>query len=183
MKIEIGSKKFGEKIIFNDFSITIPDGEVTLIMGESGRGKTTLLRMMAGLDMDYIGHIDNRDAVLLFQDDRLVENMSLISNMMLVTDDREKAREILTDLGLGGEKESIVSSLSGGMKRRAAVARLLLLERDVYLLDEPFTGLDEETKRKTAEVINKRTEGRTLVIVSHSRQDGILLGASSVVDL
>lgn len=67
--------------------------------------------MMAGLDMDYVGHIDNRDAVLLFQDDRLVENMSLISNMMLVTDDREKAREILTDLGLGGKKEYCVVAL------------------------------------------------------------------------
>lgn len=183
MNIEIKSKVFGEKIIFKDFSLNIQDGKVTLIMGESGRGKTTLLRMIAGLDRDYVGHIDDTGAVLLFQEDRLIENMSLMSNMMLVTDDREKACEILSELGLGGEEKSIVSSLSGGMKRRATIARILLLERKVYLLDEPFSGLDEETKRKTAEVIKKRTEGRTLVLVSHSREDGILLGASSVVDL
>lgn len=183
MRIEIKSKKFGEKIIFKDFSLDIPESEVTLVMGESGRGKTTLLRMMAGLDRDYDGFIDDAGAVLLFQEDRLIENMSLISNMMLVTCDRVGALSVLDSLGIGKEAKSIVSSLSGGMKRRAALARLLLLDRKVYLLDEPFSGLDEETKRKVAEVIRKRTAGRTVVVVSHDRTDAALLGASHVVDL
>ncbi len=183
MKIYKLSKSFGEKKIFSDFSLTIPDGKVTLIRGESGKGKTTLLRMIAQLDSDYTGQIDKTDAVLLFQEDRLVENMSLFSNMMMVTDDKREAVKILSELGLEENMSAIVSTLSGGMKRRASIARLLLLERNVFLLDEPFTGLDDETKRRTATVINARTKGKTVVVVTHESNDGILLGVSSVVDL
>lgn len=183
MKIEIKDKHFSDKIIFRDFSLSIPDGKTTLIAGGSGRGKTTLLRMIAGLDNEYTGSIDAEDAVLLFQEDRLVENMSVKSNLAMVTDDESDIFVILKSLELEGEEKSIVSSLSGGMKRRVAVARVLLLKRKVYLFDEPFTGLDDETKKKTIEVIKERTKGATVVVVSHRLSDISLLGASYRVDL
>lgn len=183
MKIEIKSKSFGERIIFKDLSLLIRDGESTLICGESGRGKTTLLRMIASLDEDYCGHIDASDGVLLFQENRLIENMSVLSNLELVTDDRRRALGLLKELGLEGEEKSIVSTLSGGMKRRVAIARVLLLESTLYLLDEPFSALDDDTKKKTAEVIRRNTEGKTIIVVSHDIEDGRLLCCSSVVDL
>ncbi len=178
MRIDIREKRFGEKVIFRDFSLSARDGERILITGESGRGKTTILRLIAGLDTDYDGKADFPSPVMLFQEDRLVENMSVLSNLLLVTDDREKALSLLEETGLGGEEMSRVSSLSGGMKRRVSIVRLLLVESPVYLLDEPFTGLDEETKRKTAALILEKTRGKTVIAVSHTKGDGMLLGCT-----
>ncbi len=183
MNVVINSKRFGDKIIFKNFSLTIPDGATVLIRGESGKGKTTLLRLISGLDDDYSGSIDPNDAVLLFQEDRLIENMSVLSNLLLVTDDKNKARELLDEVGLEGEEKSIVSTLSGGMKRRVSISRLLLLERSMYLFDEPFTGLDDETKKRTAEVIKKRTAGKTIVVVSHGDDSISLFDSPLIVDL
>ena len=178
MRIDIREKKFGDKVIFRDFSFSVSEGERVLITGESGRGKTTLLRLIAGLDGEYEGSIDFPSPVMLFQEERLIENMSVLSNLMLVTTKREKAALLLEKAGLGGEEKSIVSSLSGGMKRRVSIVRLLLLESSVYLLDEPFTGLDDETKRKTAALITEKTEGKTVIVVSHTEGDGMLLGCT-----
>ena len=183
MKIDIREKRFGDKIIFKNFSLSVSEGERVLITGESGRGKTTLLRLIAGLDGECDGSIDFPSSVMLFQEERLIENMSVISNLMLVTDKREKAAMLLEKAGLRGEEKSIVSSLSGGMKRRVSIVRLLLLESSVYLLDEPFTGLDEETKRKTAALITEKTDGKTVIVVSHTEGDGMLLGCTREIAL
>lgn len=183
MRIDIKEKRFGEKIIFSNFSVDILSGSSVLIKGESGRGKTTLLRMIASLDKDYEGEIEANDAVMLFQEDRLVENMSVLSNLLLVTASRDKALSLLDGVGLKGEEKSIVSSLSGGMKRRVSIARLLLLESDVYLLDEPFSGLDSATRSKVAALIKEKTKGKTLVVVSHSDEDGDILGCERVITL
>ena len=183
MRIDIREKRFGDKIIFRNFSLSVSDGERVLITGESGRGKTTLLRLIAGLDGECEGSIDFPPSVMLFQEDRLIENMSVISNLMLVTDGRKKAVTLLEKAGLRGEEKSIVSSLSGGMKRRVSIVRLLLLESSVYLLDEPFTGLDGETKRKTAALITEKTEGKTVIVVSHTQGDGSLLGCTREIAL
>ncbi len=176
MKIAIKEKRFGGKIIFSDFSLDIPDGASVFLRGESGRGKTTLLRMIASLDRDYDGVIETGRAVMLFQEDRLIENMGVLSNLLLVTDKKDEALRLLERAGLGGEEKSILSSLSGGMKRRVSILRLLLLESDVYLFDEPFNGLDAETKRVVADLIKEKTKGKTIVVVSHSEEDGVLLG-------
>ncbi len=176
MKIDIKEKRFGEKIIFSSFSLDIPEGSSVFLKGESGRGKTTLLRMIAALDRDYTGTIESGRAVMLFQEDRLIENMGVLSNLLLVTDKKDDALELLGRVGLKGEEKSIVSTLSGGMKRRVSIARLLLLESDVYLLDEPFNGLDKETKKMVAALIKEKTEGKTIFVVSHVAEDGALLG-------
>ncbi len=183
MKMEIREKRFGDKLIFSSFSLSVPSPSSLFITGESGRGKTTLLRMIAGLDRDYDGTVEAGKTVMLFQEDRLVENMSVLSNLLLVTDDKAQALYLLERVGLKGEEKSIVSSLSGGMKRRVSIIRLLLLESDVYLLDEPFSGLDGETKKTVAALIREKTQGRTVVVVSHTDEDADLLGCNQKITL
>jgi len=183
MKIDIKEKRFGDKIIFSRFSLDIPDGSSVFIKGESGRGKTTLLRMIAALDRDYEGTIESRRAVMLFQEDRLIENMGVLSNLLLVTDKKDEALLLLERVGLESEEKSIIATLSGGMKRRVSIARLLLIESDVYLLDEPFNGLDAETKKLVASIIKEKTEGKTIFVVSHADEDGALLGCGREIAL
>lgn len=183
MKIDIKEKRFGDKIIFSRFSLDIPDGSSVFLKGESGRGKTTLLRMIAALDRDYDGTIESSRAVMLFQEDRLIENMGVLSNLLLVTGKKDEALALLERVGLKGEEKSILSTLSGGMKRRVSIARLLLLESDVYLFDEPFNGLDSETKKTVASLIREKTEGRTIIVVSHAEEDGVMLGCGMEIAL
>lgn len=172
MKVYIKDKHFGDKVIFKDFSLFIEDGTTAVVMGESGRGKTTLMRIIAGLDKDYDGFVEkNGKVALLFQEDRLVENISVISNLLLVTDDRERALLLLKKLGLEKEEKSNISSLSGGMRRRVSIARLLLLDFNTYIFDEPFSSLDEETKKRVSEIIREETKGKTIIVVTHTRED------------
>ena len=185
MRIDIREKKFGSKIIFRDASFTFPDGKRTAVLGESGSGKTTLMRLLSSLDRDFSGYIDNppRLPIVLFQEDRLSEGISAISNLMAVTDDRDAALSALSSVALAGEEHTKVRDLSGGMKRRLAIARVLLLDFDVLFLDEPFRGLDDETKGRIAELILSRLEGRTLVFITHSKDEIELLQADSVIRL
>lgn len=88
---------------------------------------------------------------------------------------KDEALLLLERVGLESEEKSIIATLSGGMKRRVSIARLLLIESDVYLLDEPFNGLDAETKKLVASIIKEKTEGKTIFVVSHADEDGALL--------
>ena len=146
-----------------------------LLTGPSGSGKTTLMRMFAGLDRDFKGCIEDgpERPVILFQEDRLVETITVMSNLMAVTDDRKRALDVLSSVGLEGEEKSITSSLSGGMKRRLAIARMMLIDGDAVFLDEPFRGLDDETKERTAEQLSSFAGKRTLLLISHDDDPGI----------
>ena len=97
MRITIEEKRFGDKLIFSSVVFDIRKGMRTALLGPSGRGKTTLLRIAAGLDDDFIGRVDDRPEMpgILFQEDRLSERVSVLSNLMAVTDDRQKALEAL----------------------------------------------------------------------------------------
>lgn len=178
MRIYVVKKAFGEKTVLNQFYGEFPEGKVTSLSGPSGMGKTTVLRLLSGLDRDYSGTMENRPEkpVILFQEDRLVESISVLSNLKAVKNDETLIRKLLEEIGLEGEERSKVSSLSGGMKRRVAIVRMLLKEGDAYFLDEPFTGLDKEAKIKSAELIRKYTAGKTVVVVSHDEEDCALLG-------
>ena len=141
-------------------------------MGPSGCGKTTLLRILLGLetaDAGTITGLEGRRMSAVFQEDRLCENVSAVSNLRLVNPalSRRAAEAALTELGLGEALSQPVREFSGGMKRRVAILRALLAEFDLLLADEPFKGLDEETKRQTMAYFAEHTRGKTVILVTH----------------
>lgn len=174
LKIDNLTKSFGEKIVLDGFSANFPSGSRTLITGQSGKGKTTLLRIIAGLETPDSGKVllpRNAVVAMMFQEPRLFPWMSVIDNVSSVLDkaDTDRIAVILCELGLENEGKAMPSELSGGMQRRVSLARTLLYPADVYLLDEPFAGLDPDMAQRAANVMFKYTKDKTVIIVSHDR--------------
>lgn len=179
IQLEHVSKRFGEKQALRDVTLRIPEGKVTCLMGPSGGGKTTLLRLLAGLiapDSGRVTGVPERVA-MVFQEDRLCEDFSALANVVLVSPERaEQAKALLERLGLGNELNAPVRTLSGGMKRRVAIARALLFDADLILLDEAFKGLDAEARRTAMNVVRQETKGRTVLSVTHDREEAAAFG-------
>lgn len=171
MRLSNISKAYGGITVFDDFSAELSNGRIIRITGSSGCGKTTLLRIIAGLE-PFSGDISDRPEgkiSAVFQEDRLFEELSAFENSLLVT------KKPLVDIPAalirtGLEKSDIhrpVKELSGGMKRRAAIVRALCPDFGLLLLDEPFKGIDRDNAVKTAELIREMSVGKTIIIVSH----------------
>lgn len=180
------SKSFGEKKVLEDFSCVFKGGEITCVYGASGKGKTTLLNVIAGLTKPDGGEIAGTPEKIsfVFQEDRLCEDFSAVSNVRLVCPKMPK-KEIITHLGELGLAEAAgkpVKEYSGGMKRRVAIARAIAYGADLILLDEPFKGLDETLKTDVINYIKRHTEGKTVICVTHDRSDSTLLGGN-ILDL
>lgn len=179
------AKSYGQQIVLKSFSCVIPNRSVCAIMAPSGRGKTTLLRLLLGLEKADSGRISGVPAkkAVLFQEDRLCMELSTEANIRMVTGkkvNREQITNLLNQLGLENEKKP-VSELSGGMRRRAALARALLYDSGILILDEPFTGLDENNRMIAAKAILEYRKERTLIFVTHREEDLDLLGAEQVI--
>lgn len=180
---------FQEKEILHQFCIKIPEGSTVAIMGDSGIGKSTLLKIMMGLLVpdsgELIGLSDKKISVV-FQEDRLCEYLSAIKNVMMVLDGtqkREIAREHLTQLIAQEDIHKQVLNLSGGMKRRVSVARAFAYPSDLILMDEPLTGLDTTNKQKTVDYMLKYKKNRTMIFVTHDVKDAHALKANQVIRL
>ena len=172
-------KRYGEKVVLRDFSTRFPAGTCTCIMGPSGCGKTTLLRLILGLEEADGGTISGRRFPMsaVFQENRLFEDFSALSNVSAVCarGSRQEAARQLSALGLAGSLHAPVRTLSGGMKRRVAIARALAAPGDLLLLDEPFTGIDEERRAEIAGHIRDRYAGKLVVLVTHDEAECSLL--------
>ena len=141
------SLSFGEKAVLEDFSLSIPDRGIIALQGPSGCGKTTLLRILAGLEHPQAGtlrDISPQQTALLFQDDRLLPWRTVFQQLtdVLPRSRWDEAPKLLELVELSGEEHTYPAQLSGGMGRRLALARCLALEAKLYLLDEPFAGVD-----------------------------------------
>jgi len=177
-------KAFGEKQVLQGLSLRIPEG-VTCLTGASGLGKTTLLRLLLGLETPDSGQITGlppRIAVQ-FQEDRLVESLTVGANLRLALGRAyaaDRAERLLAALGLPGCLRLSVSTLSGGMKRRVSLARALLYDAPLLVLDEPFQGLDADTRRLAIAAVRHAARGRTALVVTHEPGDAALLGGELV---
>ena len=182
------SKSYGERPVLRDFSELIPEGRVTAVMSPSGSGKTTLLRLILGLERPDKGEIRGvpRRCAAVFQEDRLFPMLSTEKNIKMALGreyDLAATHIMLTRLGLAEDADKPVSELSGGMRRRSAIARALLSDFELLALDEPFKGLDSENKCRAAEAILERSAGKTLILVTHCEEDMALLHAEKLIKL
>lgn len=187
------SKKFGKKEILSNFSLTIPEKQILAIVGPSGGGKTTLLRMLAGLETIDSGEIfyngeslpldelEKRNLLgFVFQDFQLFPHLSVMENLILSpiknmgmseVDAKKKAVELLTRLGLEAHADAYPYSLSGGQKQRVALARAMMIEPEVIGYDEPTSALDPELRLEVEKLIlQNRDLGMTQIVVTHDLQ-------------
>ena len=183
MKIQINNlcKKYGDKIVFENYTNTFDFDGILLIKGVSGLGKTTLMRIIAGLEKADKGEIqkDAKSISFMFQEDRLIPFVSVLKNITAVCSEK-KALKYLKLMGLENEKDNSPLSLSGGMKRRVSLARALCFQSELVILDEPFKGLDEELKSTICEIIKKESKQRDFIIISHDSEDAELLNAKVI---
>ena len=172
------TKKYGDNTVLEDFSLVLEKGSKIAIMGESGCGKTTLLRIAAGLTRPDSGEFicDGKIAVM-FQEPRLLPWKNALENIraVLAKEQFSLADKYLSAVGLSDDAKKFPRELSGGMAQRAALARFLAyaeeIGADLLLLDEPFSALDDETADKMIDLLREFSADKTVILVSHDKGD------------
>ena len=168
--------------VIEGLTLHIKKGERVHLLGESGVGKTTVLRLIMGLERPQRGTVElaeNAKISAVFQENRLIPTLNTLENVALFSS-TERATEILTRLGLASDLNAMPDELSGGMKRRVALARALARESDILILDEAMTGLDDANRERVAAVINEYAADRTLVCVTHDQREAELINTKDV---
>ena len=176
---------FGANIVMNDTNMVFAEGKRTVLMGESGCGKTTLLRILMGVETPDSGEIRGVPEYVsaVFQENRLFEEFSAVSNIAFAAEKGIKKEAIIEHLEEVGLRESAyqrVSEMSGGMKRRVAIVRAVLAKKGLLLLDEPLKGLDDLNRERVAAYIRRHSEGITSIIVTHDADDVRLMDADLI---
>jgi NitT/TauT family transport system ATP-binding protein len=186
------SKNYGETEALKDMSLDFPRGQLTSLLGPSGCGKTTLLKIIAGLLPATSGEVTvngvtvtapGPDRAFVFQDFALMPWASVIRNVAFglelrgvnKTERESIAYKYIGDVGLKGFEHSYPHELSGGMRQRVGLARALAVNADVLLMDEPFSAVDEQTRRKFQEdLLNLiKIEKKTFIFVTHSIEEAV----------
>ena len=180
-------KSFGNNYVLRDVNFAFKEGETYCIMGASGMGKTTLLRVMLGLEAadegSVVGMTKGRVSAM-FQEDRLVNVLTPIENVALVCNNdvlRSDVKRLLCEILPPACMKMPVLALSGGMRRRVSLVRAIAYPSDVIVLDEPFTGLDTLTRQRVISFIKEHQNGRTLIVSTHGEQDALLLQGQRVL--
>lgn len=180
-------KKYEEKEVLTDVNLKIQRGEFVSLVGKSGGGKSTLLRLIAGLEKNDGGSIEYPAAPVIrvmFQNDRLLPWMTVIDNVCFREKDHYAlARKLLQQVGLSDFAEKYPDQLSGGQRQRVALARALMAKPDLLLLDEPLGALDALTRSQMQELILDicNEQQVTLVIVTHDVNEAAKMGQRVVI--
>ena len=182
--IKIDNISFGytKTPVLNNFSLTIGDNDKICLFGESGCGKTTLLRLILELEKPQKGSINKTKgkAAVVFQDNILLPFKTVLENITLMGADKDTALFQLKALGIESFANSLPDELSGGMQRRAAIARALSTDFDFLVLDEPFTGLDEDNIKLAAKHILDTVKDKPIILVTHSLYEAELLNTKII---
>ena len=187
IRIEHLNKSYHDRPVLQDLSLSIPTGQITAVMAPSGVGKTTLLRILMGLEAADSGQVEGLEGLRLsavFQEDRLCANLSPVSNIRLVTGSSLSRQEILSALAQAGLSDCAgqpARELSGGQRRRVALLRALLAPWELLLLDEPFKGLDTETRKQIMDYVLlhfRKMAGRTVLLVTHDENEAAYMAGN-----
>ncbi len=194
LQIQNLSKDFGDFQVLKDINLEIQPGEFVAFVGKSGCGKTTLLRLLGGLDQPTQGQIDqnrqvlqglNRDARVMFQDSRLLPWRRVLENVSLGLKHRaqEQGQWALEQVGLGDRENHWITQLSGGQRQRVALARALVSQPRLLLLDEPLGALDALTRLGMQNLIETlwQEQGFTALLVTHDVEEAVYLADRVIV--
>ncbi|MBD9596625.1 ATP-binding cassette domain-containing protein [Ensifer sp. ENS05] len=194
ISLSLVEKSFGQLNVLDSFNLEVPAGQFLAVVGRSGGGKSTLLRLIAGLDAATAGRVSiagqkvDRTLAsvrLLFQEARLVPWQRVIENVGIARGQnwQETARRALADVGLGGRENDWPSVLSGGQRQRVALARALVSAPQILLLDEPFGALDALTRIEMHRLLEGIWTGRgfTTVLITHDVAEAVALADRVVV--
>lgn len=186
------SKKFKEKTVFKNLSFNVKAGEITAIVGPSGQGKSTLLRILIGLEKADEGTIKIDGKLLMtegkyknkkeqekileyvsivFQEHNLFPNLTALNNLKIVKNDIEKIKKLLKEFGLEGKEDLFPAELSGGQKQRLSIIRALLPEPKILLFDEPTSSLDDNNREIVAAILKSlKEQSYTIILVTHDEK-------------
>ncbi|PYS54385.1 MAG: hypothetical protein DMG13_08490 [Acidobacteria bacterium] len=179
--------------VLDKISFELGDKTFNSVLGPSGCGKSTILNLIAGLDNHSSGQIsiDGKKTGFVFQQPRLLNWRTVVDNVILPLEaddfDKETRRQFafkyLRLVGLGGYEDYFPLQLSGGMQQRVAIARALVIEPDILLMDEPFSGLDELTARKLRQELVRiwQETGKTILFVTHSISEAVFLSQQILI--
>lgn len=190
-----GSASIGGIPVFGPTMLAAESGQWTCLLGASGVGKTTILRLFAGLldDVDLSGHVSASDGplhgrvTLMAQNDLLLPWLSAFDNVLLGArlrgehPNRSSATEMLRKVGLIDKSKSKPRELSGGQRQRVALARTLMEDRPIVLLDEPFSALDAMTRAQMQELTAELLQGKTVLLVTHDPGEAARLGQKILI--
>ena len=163
------SKAFGKTIVLKDFDYIVGETGLYTVTGPSGRGKTTLARLIMGLERPDSGEILYKEGIRIspvFPENRLIPTLTCLENVEYAAKDKAKSQEMLHHLKLAGWEDAYPGQLSSGMKRRVALARALAYEGNILILDEPFAGLDAALKSYVLELL--LYHGKTMPVLLFS---------------
>ncbi|MEH3053126.1 MAG: ABC transporter ATP-binding protein [Patulibacter minatonensis] len=175
------SRRFGDQTVLDAIDLDIAAGEFVAVLGRSGSGKTTLLRALAGLDAGVTGELHTGQApAVVFQDPRLLPWRRALANVVLGLRGEgaeARAREALREVGLEGREEAWPRELSGGQRQRVSLARALVREPDLLLLDEPFSALDALTRVAAQRLVQTLWQRHrpAVLLVTHDVEEALLL--------
>ena len=174
-------RRFGDAVVLDGIDLDIAPGEFVAVLGRSGSGKTTLLRLLARLDRGLTGELETGSSpAVVFQDPRLLPWRSALDNVALGLrgpEPRTRAAQALAEVGLKGREDAWPRQLSGGQRQRVSLARALVREPDLLLLDEPFSALDALTRISAQALVSTlwRRHRPAVLLVTHDVEEALLL--------